>query len=205
MVKLIARKRTLSVHYLEFFSSIQGGILQSPAQKIDALRCSCIYRKLQDNLFMRWLVALTHNSHSSNSWRLFFPVGPVKSNQLRWCSGRKTSAPSRRGEGGRIIHEFFWNVLIGSAQGGGKEGGRYQLKGQGLLWVLPIEVTTSLCRAPLPSLVPRGFLASSGTFWGWESADTEAEALLQGVKPAPHVPGNLGVPQPGAAQWTKKL
>lgn len=107
VVKLIARKRTLSVHYLEFFSSIQGGILQSLAQKIDALRCYCIYRKLQDNLFMRWLVALTYYLHLSNSWHLFFPVGPVKSNQLRRCSGRKIPAPSRSREGGRIIHGFL--------------------------------------------------------------------------------------------------
>lgn len=107
MVKLVARKRTLSVHYLEFFSSVQGGILQSLAQKIDALKCSCIYRKLQDNLFMRWLVALTYYLHPSNSWHLFFPVGPVKSNQLRWYSGRKIPAPSRSREVGRIILSFF--------------------------------------------------------------------------------------------------
>lgn len=187
MVKLIARKRTLSVHYLEFFSSIQGGILQSLAQKIDALRCHCIYRKLQDNLFTRWLVALTYHLHSSNSWRLFLPVGPVKSNQLRWCSGRKNSSPIQR-QGRRknypwVSLEVFngfsssrwkgvWEMpahRAGSSPGHGKESfgsfpPRSQLQGSS------------------PSLPSRRFLArpcSPGRFWGWEFADTGTEALLQ--------------------------
>lgn len=96
--------------FIIWSSSAQSkeAFLQSPAQKIDALRCCCIYRKLQDNSFTRWLVALTSYLHSSNPWRLFFPVGPVKSNQLRWCSGRKNSSPIQR-QGSR--KNYPWGFL----------------------------------------------------------------------------------------------